>query len=285
MPGSRNNGASQDLVFAPAGGGDDTSHAAANPPPVQAGNIPPAIGVTIQGLGVTNPDVPMASAENSASTNFPAPSALPAATTTRSSVPETPLATTTSPGGGPSTPSTSGGSPPAALAGSSGGTSLPAGSGPSTSTPSAAVPTPTGAVVTVPYPPIDHNRFIGGDKNSQGRVTGSHSLVRGDVQIVPGTETPPNAVGVYRAQVQIRHPTTGAWTTKVQQNGTPIVNTMFPRHWSEQQSSAEVNGAWASSNRVINGNEWSSVTPSGVRVRGYINMGSNLNRVTAFPLY
>ena len=69
--------------------------------------------------------------------------------------------------------------------------------------------------------PIDFKHIIGADyKRHTGEPTGGHSLLHGDVRLVEGTESAPDASGVYRAQVQMadpQHP--GQWITKTDRNG------------------------------------------------------------------
>ena len=130
--------------------------------------------------------------------------------------------------------------------------------------------------------PIDFKHIIGADyKRHTGEPTGGHSLLRGDVRLVEGTESAPDASGVYRAQVQMadpQHP--GQWITKTDRNGNPMPNTMFPKQWSAEQIVSEVEEAWFSPTKTIRGDKWSALTPSGVRVEGYLEP-----RVTAYPVY
>ena len=130
--------------------------------------------------------------------------------------------------------------------------------------------------------PIDFKHIIGADyKRHTGEPTGGHTLLNGDVRLIDGTASAPDATGVYRAQVQMvdpQHP--GQWITKTDRNGNPMPNTMFPKHWSSEQVVSEVNAAWNSPTKTIHGDKWSALTPSGVRVEGYLEP-----RVTAYPVY
>lgn len=130
--------------------------------------------------------------------------------------------------------------------------------------------------------PIDFQHIIGADyKRHTGEPTGGHSLLRGDVRLVEDTESAPDASGVYRAQVQMADPEhPGRWITKTDRNGNPMLNTMFPKHWSAEQIVNEVEAAWFSPTKTIRGDKWSALTPSGVRVEGYLEP-----RVTAYPVY
>lgn len=127
--------------------------------------------------------------------------------------------------------------------------------------------------------PIDYDHVLGADYTPKGKPTGGHSLVKNDVQIVPGTESVPDAFGVYKATVQVPDPAKpGQWLTKTSNNST---NTMFPKDWMTQtRIKVEVDGAWNNPNKVVVGDKWYSVTPSGVKVEGWI-----APRTTVYPLY
>ncbi|MGI9151855.1 MAG: EndoU domain-containing protein [Limnohabitans sp.] len=138
------------------------------------------------------------------------------------------------------------------------------------------------SALSVSDSPIDFKHILGADyKRHTGEPTGGHTLLHGDVRVIDGTESAPDASGVYRAQVQMadpQHP--GQWLTKTDRNGTPMPNTMFPKHWTAEQVVSEVNAAWNSPTKTIRGDKWSALTPSGVRVEGYL-----APRVTAYPVY
>jgi Bacterial EndoU nuclease len=130
--------------------------------------------------------------------------------------------------------------------------------------------------------PIDFKHIIGADyKRHTGEPTGGHTLLNGDVRVIEGTASAPDATGVYRAQVQMADPQhAGQWITKTDRNGNPMPNTMFPKDWTAEQVVSEVNAAWFSPTKTIRGDKWSALTPSGVRVEGYLEP-----RVTAYPGY
>ncbi|MGN5479983.1 EndoU domain-containing protein [Cupriavidus basilensis] len=103
--------------------------------------------------------------------------------------------------------------------------------------------------------PIAYDHVVGADYSRTGRPTGGHTLLNGDVRIVPGTESPPDASGVYRATVQVPDPNNpGQWVTKTSNAST---NTMFPKSWDETTVKAEVDAAWNSPNKVVIGDKWS----------------------------
>ena len=130
--------------------------------------------------------------------------------------------------------------------------------------------------------PIDFKHILGADyKRHTGEPTGGHTLLNGDVRLIEGTASVPDATGVYRAQVQMADPKhAGQWLTKTDRNGNPMPNTMFPKDWTAEQVVSEVNAAWFSPTKTIRGEKWSALTPSGVRVEGYLEP-----RVTAYPVY
>jgi len=138
------------------------------------------------------------------------------------------------------------------------------------------------ALAFSPNSPIDMAHIIGADFNRRtGEPTGGHSLLKGDVRIVPGSESAPDATGVYRAHVQMADPKKpGQWLTKNDRNGQPMLNTMFPQDWTAERITTELDAAWNSPTKTKKGEKWSALTPSGVRVEGYL-----APRVTAYPVY
>jgi filamentous hemagglutinin len=127
--------------------------------------------------------------------------------------------------------------------------------------------------------PIDYDgHILRGDVKSNGKVTGGHSTVTGEVRAVQGTESAPNAVGVYRAKIEVLDSKTGKWVTK--SNGRPPgTSTMFPKNWSADKIKSEVDTAFANKTLVGN-NKWEGVTPSGVKVEGFLTP-----KTTVYPKY
>ncbi|SFM63091.1 EndoU domain-containing protein [Rugamonas rubra] len=126
--------------------------------------------------------------------------------------------------------------------------------------------------------PVDIAHAIGADYTKAGRPTGGHSLLNGDVRILPGTESVPDASGVYKATIQVPDPQNpGQWLTKT---SNASMNSMFPKNWDASRIQSEVDAAWNSPNRVVSGNKWSSFTPSGVKVEGYVSP-----RTTVYPVH
>lgn len=125
---------------------------------------------------------------------------------------------------------------------------------------------------------IDYDHIMGGDINSSGeKVTGGHTLLRGDVRILKKIGSPASN-GVYRATVEIKRPD-GKWQKKTSNGG---VNTMFPENWDEARVIDEINSAWENRKELKgrDSNMWQGISKSGVIIRGYKSP-----RITAYPIY
>ncbi|MFJ2539444.1 DUF637 domain-containing protein [Pseudomonas sp. NPDC087614] len=125
--------------------------------------------------------------------------------------------------------------------------------------------------------PIDFDgHVLNAEVKSGGAVVGGHSIATGDVKVIPGTATAPNAEGVYRAEIQVADPNNpGSFLNKTNNNG---VSTMFPDSWTGDRVKVEVDEAFK--NRIVSGGMWRGTTPSGVRVEGYLSPNT-----TVYPLY
>ena len=125
---------------------------------------------------------------------------------------------------------------------------------------------------------IDYDHIIGGDISSNGeKVTGGHTLLKGDVRIVKKIGAP-SKNGVYKASVEIRKPD-GTWQRKTSNGG---VNTMFPANWDEARVIEEINSAWENRKDLKgrDNNMWQGISKSGVLIRGYKSP-----RITAYPVF
>ena len=125
---------------------------------------------------------------------------------------------------------------------------------------------------------IDYDHIIGGDISSNGeKVTGGHTLLKGDVRIVKKIGAP-SKNGVYKASVEIRRPD-GTWQKKTSNGG---VNTMFPANWDEARVIEEINSAWENRKDLKgrDNNMWQGISKSGVLIRGYKSP-----RITAYPIF
>lgn len=129
------------------------------------------------------------------------------------------------------------------------------------------------------YPNFDFDHVIGGDVSKNGKkVTGGHSLTKGDVRISEIIDKA-DINGIYNAEVEIYNPKTQKWEIKKSNT------TMFPKDWSENRIKEEIRSAWNSSNFKVTitnrGKEWSGTADSGIKIKGFINK----DKTTAFPEY
>lgn len=125
---------------------------------------------------------------------------------------------------------------------------------------------------------IDYDHIIGGDISSNGeKVTGGHTLLKGDVRIIKKIGAP-SKNGVYKASVEIKRPD-GTWQRKTSNGG---VNTMFPANWDEARVIEEINSAWENRKDLKgrDNNMWQGISKSGVLIRGYKSP-----RITAYPVF
>ncbi|WP_408497287.1 EndoU domain-containing protein [Paraburkholderia xenovorans] len=125
--------------------------------------------------------------------------------------------------------------------------------------------------------PIDFNGHIfSAEVKPNGNVVGGHSTATGDVRVIPGSRSRPNAQGVYEARIEVADSANpGRFLPKTNNGG---VSTMFPDSWSTDRIKVEVDAAYE--NRTVTGNRWNGITPSGVAVRGWL-----IPRITVYPIY
>jgi len=130
--------------------------------------------------------------------------------------------------------------------------------------------------------PINSRHVLTGEINSHGAAVGFHHRFGGvdpSSARVTSIIDPPNALGVYRARVEIMDHS-GAWVSKASSS------TFFPDAWSQARVMEEITGALVGAQRNIAGkpaNYFEGLSPSGVRIGGYLNSTGGIN--TAFPIY
>jgi len=106
-------------------------------------------------------------------------------------------------------------------------------------------------------------------------VVGGHSIATGEVRVIADTVESPNAQGVYKAKIEVADPANpGQYLPKSNNGG---FSTMFPDSWSADRVKVEVDEAFK--NKKVVDNRWSGVTPSGVKVSGWLSP-----KTTVFPL-
>ncbi|WP_339278867.1 EndoU domain-containing protein [Paenibacillus sp. FSL W8-1187] len=117
--------------------------------------------------------------------------------------------------------------------------------------------------------------ILDGELNRRGRGVGYHyegmPTARG--RVIPGTESPPNAHGVYQAQVEI---------DGVPKTGNQGMSTFFPKDMSPQQIVDSINEAFANQ-RHVTGNTYTGTTSSGMRIDMYLDRSGSI--ISAFPHY
>ena len=125
--------------------------------------------------------------------------------------------------------------------------------------------------------PIDFDgHILSGEVKANGSVVGGHSTASGNVRVIPGSQSAPNPHGVYSAQIEVPDPANpGQFLPKTNNGG---VSTMFPDSWSADRVRVEVDAAFQ--NKVVSGNKWRGVTPSGVTVEGWLSP-----KTTVYPKY
>jgi hypothetical protein len=142
--------------------------------------------------------------------------------------------------------------------------------------------TSNGLLVHNTYGPntgVNVKHIFHGEINRRGRAVGFHhagSLGHQGRARISSIVDPANAQGVYRARVEVFNSATGQWVTK----GLP--STFFPNAWSRTKVLGEIRGAFGNQT-LTRGNRFEGLSPSGVRIGGYLDNAGNIN--TAFPIY
>ncbi|AIJ46586.1 hypothetical protein O987_12342 [Comamonas testosteroni TK102] len=92
-----------------------------------------------------------------------------------------------------------------------------------------------------PKAPIDFDgHVIGAEVKPNGSVVGGQSTALGNVRVILGTESAPNAYGVYMAEIEVADPSNpGKYLAKTNNNG---ISTMFPKSWSSEKIKMEISG-------------------------------------------
>ncbi len=135
--------------------------------------------------------------------------------------------------------------------------------------------------------PVD--RSIGNLQNTGNfRPSALHHIFEGDLRgtnaggfhyegvpgaggsIIPGTETPPNAYGVYEAQVEVNG---------VEKEG---ISTFFPQSMSPQEVVNSINEAY-NTRTFVRGNTYVGTTSTGMRIYMFLDRTGHI--ISAFPAY
>ena len=109
-----------------------------------------------------------------------------------------------------------------------------------------------------------------------GKVTGGHTTL-GNVRVKEVTKRYPS--GVYEAEIEVQDPNNP--NVFIQKSNNDGKSTMFPESWTADRIKVEVDKAFQ--NREMTGKYiWEGTTPSGVRIKGYIDKAGNITSV--FPI-
>ncbi|WP_407934422.1 EndoU domain-containing protein [Fusobacterium polymorphum] len=130
--------------------------------------------------------------------------------------------------------------------------------------------------------PIDFDgHIINGEINARGLAVGGHSTLGNNVRIdAYAAKNPISSNGVRNVVISVYNPSTGKWVQKVNRFGEVQLTTLFPESWSKNRIKVEVDIAYK--NRIISQtrrNIWEGITPSGIKVEGYIAPNT-----TVYPL-
>ena len=118
-----------------------------------------------------------------------------------------------------------------------------------------------------------------GEINSSGRAVGCHhtnAINSGHSRLRPGEPITPGPDGLYRAKVDVKD-ANGNW---IQKNAE---STFFPDNWSKDRILEEISDAFRNPNKITIGNKWEAISPSGIKIGGYLDPHGNI--ATAFPIF
>lgn len=117
--------------------------------------------------------------------------------------------------------------------------------------------------------------ILEGEINQKGKAVGFHyeGLPCKKGKVIEGTETRPNAYGVYEAEVEVSD------VAKVSNGGK---SSFFPKKWTAQDVVDAINEAYED-RTFINGNTYEGLTDEGIIVRMYLDNKDLI--ISAFPVY
>lgn len=117
--------------------------------------------------------------------------------------------------------------------------------------------------------------ILEGELNRKGQAVGFHydQLPTKNGEIIEGTETKENDLGIYEAKVVI---------DDVEKSSNSGKSTFFPDDWDTQDVIETINEAYDEKS-FINGNTYEGIANNGVVVRMYLD--NNEKIISAFPVY
>jgi len=127
---------------------------------------------------------------------------------------------------------------------------------------------------------VDVEHIFHGAINRRGRAVGFHhagSIGHQGKARIKRVVRPPNAHGIYEAEIEIFDSAQNAWVTKRR------ASTMFPNAWNRKQVLDEVRGAFGNPLKFDpQSRYWEGLSPSGVTIGGYLDAAGDI--ATAFPI-
>lgn len=117
--------------------------------------------------------------------------------------------------------------------------------------------------------------ILEGELNRKGQAVGFHydGLPSKKGEVISGTETEPNDLGVYEAKVIISD------VKKTSNNGK---SSFFPNEWTAQDVVDAINEAY-DNRSLITGNTYEGLTEEGQVIRMYVDQQEHI--ISAFPVY
>ena len=128
-------------------------------------------------------------------------------------------------------------------------------------------------------PPINAEHIFHGEINRRSMAVGFHhaaSMGSESYARITSMVSPPNAQGVFVANVEVFDRISGVWIAK------RSPSSFFPDSWSRTQVMAEIKSAYGNQT-VQRGNYFQGTSTSGVEIGGYLDSSGKIN--TAFPIY
>ncbi|HEY8400614.1 MAG TPA: EndoU domain-containing protein [Cytophagaceae bacterium] len=121
--------------------------------------------------------------------------------------------------------------------------------------------------------------ILEGEINARGKAVGAHHITAvnsGNARIIQVLKKP-NKQKVYEVQLEIYDFKKDQWVRKENKSS------FFPDDWSREQVKEEIINAFNSKSKIVKGNKWEAISPSGIKIAGYINERGEIT--TAYPLY
>ena len=116
------------------------------------------------------------------------------------------------------------------------------------------------------------NHILEGELNGRGKAVGFHyeGMPTQKGTIISGTESLPNANGVYTANIEVNSVVKNAQSS------------FFPKDWTPQQIVDSINEAYSNKVYMV-GNKYSGITSSGIEIEMFLDVNGEI--ISAYPIY